>query len=104
MTILKLTKSKKAVQIIDDEGHVYITSVNSVLYLLKGLAKGSFITTKRLPFDVAKDRFKPSELYDPDGVFTGNASKTLTTTNDAISQKVLKGNEVKKAFVDKNVW
>ena len=71
MTVIKLTKSKKAIQIIDDDGRVYVTSVNSILYLLKGFAKGGFITTKRLPFDGAKDRFAPSELYDPEGVIKG---------------------------------
>jgi hypothetical protein len=69
-----------------------------------GKAKGDFITTKRLPFNVAPGRYKPSELYDPDGVFEGEASKTLTTNNDALSVKAKKDKEKKKAVVDKNIW
>lgn len=104
MTVIKLTKSGKAVQVITDEGHVYQTSVNSVTYLLAGKAKGGFITTKRMPWDVAPERFAPSELYDPNGVFAGNAGKTLTTANDALSQKAAESKKVKKLYEDKKVW
>lgn len=106
MTVLKLTKSGKGFQIIDDDGRVYMTSVNSIHFLLGGKAKNGFITTKRLPFGVAKDRFAPSELYDPDGVFEGNAAKTLelTTTNDGLSTKSVNNKEDGKIFEDKDVW
>ena len=104
MTVLKLTKNKKAVQIITDEGLVYQTSVVFLQGLLMGKARGDFIKTVRLPFNVAPDRFAPSEIWDPNGVFKGDAAKTLTTTNDALSVKTRKQNEVKKGFVDKQVW
>lgn len=104
---MKLTKSGKAVQIVDDDGRVYQTSVNSVMYLLGGKAKGGFITTVRLPFNAAPDRFKPSELWDPKGVFQGDAAKTLdkvTTGNDAFSESFKKDKEEVESFQDKDVW
>jgi len=104
LTVVKLTKSGRAVQIIDDEGRVYQTSVVFMQGLLMGKAKGNFITTCRLPFNFAPDRFKPSELYDPDGVWDGDNSKTLTTTNDAVSVKTRMEKEEKRSFVDKKVW
>jgi len=104
MTVLKLTSSGKAVQIIDDEGRVYQTSVVFLQGLLMGKAKGNFVTTSRLPFNVAPGRFKPSILYDPEGVFQGDAAKTLSTTNDSISVKTRKDKENKEMFEDKPVW
>jgi len=104
MTVLKLTGSGKAVQVITDNGEVYQTSVNFIQGLLMGKAKGNFITTKRMPFNVAPTRFAPSELYDPEGKFEGNAAKTLTTTNDALSVKVKKEKEESSVFEDANVW
>ena len=101
MTILKLTKSGKAVQVIDDDGRVYITSVNFVQGLLMGKSKFGFIKTKRLPFNVSKDRFEPSELYDPDGIYKGNAAKTfekVTTTNDPLSVKSREDKKQKKNY------
>jgi hypothetical protein len=92
------------VQIIDDDGRVYQTSVVFLQGLLMGKAKGNFVMTSRLPFNVAPDRFKPSKLYDPDGVFEGNAAKTLTVNNDGLSKASIKNNEVKKVFEDKAVW
>lgn len=109
MTIIRLTSSGRAIQVVTDEGYVYQTSTTFLQGLLWGKAKGNFITTNRMPFNVAPDRFKPSELYDPDGKFQGEARKTLdrnntTTTNDAISVKTRKEKEVKKGYVDKKVW
>lgn len=104
MTVIKLTKSGKAVQIVDDDGRIYQTSVNSMMYLLSGKAKGGFITTVRLPFSVAANRFAPSKLYDPNGVFKGDAGKTLTTTNDSLSVKTREAVQVKKVYEDKKVW
>ena len=104
MTIIKLTSTGKAVQVITDEGEVFQTSVNFLMGLLMGKAKAGFITTKRMPFMSAPDRFAPSELYDPGGLFIGNSSKTLTSTNDALSVKMREKNEKKKSFQDKMVW
>jgi len=100
-----LTKNKKAVQVVTDEGYVYQTSVVFLQGLLMGKAKAGFITTSRLPFNVAPGRFKPSELWDPDGVFdTPEKRRTLTNNNDAFSVKERENKEIKKGFEDKAVW
>jgi len=107
MTVLMLSKNGKSVLIYTDEGEAFVTSVNFVQGLIMGKAPGNFITTKRLLNSIAPDRFKPSEVYDPNGVFKGNAAKTLeplTTTNDALSVKVRAGNESAEIFKDKSVW
>lgn len=104
MTIIKLNSSGKAVQVITDNGEIYQTSVVFLQGLLMGKAKGNFITTSRLPYNVSPTRFKPSILWDPQGIFKGDAAKTLTTTNDSLSQKSLKTNEKKKVFKDVNIW
>ena len=104
MTIIKLTSSGKAVQVVTDNGEVYQTSVNFVQGLLMGKCKAGFITTKRMPFNVSPDKFKPSEVYDPQGTFKGNASKTLTSSNDAYSKKVVDSNKKMNIFKDKMVW
>jgi len=106
VTVLKLTKSKKAVQIITDDGKVYQTSVNSVLFLLNGRSKEGFITTIRLPINASPDRFKPSELYDPNGLFKGDAVKSLepSASEDVFSPKYKKEMEQKTAYEDKTIW
>jgi len=102
MAVAKLTKSGKAVQFIDEEGNVFQTSVIYLQSLIKGNIRGNFILFNLLPFKVAKDRFKPSPLYNPKQQSVED--RVLTTTNDAISNKTIKTNEQKKQFEDKPVW
>jgi hypothetical protein len=104
MTVLKLSKNKKSVLIYDDEGRCYVTSVVYLQGLLMGKSRTGFVMTKRLPFNASPGRFKPSELYDPEGIFKGDAAKTLTTANDALSVKEQKKKESKKAYTDVMVW
>jgi hypothetical protein len=104
MTIIKLTGSKKGIQVVDDDGNVFQTSVNFVLGLINGKAKGDFIMTSRLPYKVAPGRFKPSPLYDPEGLADNNIAKSQTTNDDAFSKKVQESQKTKKAYVDKSVW
>lgn len=104
MTVLKLSSSKKSIIIYDDDGRAYVTSVAFVQGLIMGKSPTGFVMTKRLPFNIAKDRFKPSELFDPDGVFEGDAAKTLTTNNDALSVQVREEKQETEAFTDKSVW
>ena len=101
MTVLKLTSSKKAIQIIDDEGRVFQTSLNSLAYLLSG--KAQFITTSRLPFNVAPGRYKPSVIWTKDGTINTKSleNNDLTTNNDAQSVKTLKEKKKEKAYEDK---
>lgn len=110
MGVVKLTSSKKAVQFITDEGEVYQTSAVFLQGLLMGKSKQGFILLNRMPFNVSSERFAKSPLYDPDGIYKGNAEKTVeraknvTTTNDPFSVKTREKNSEKKAFVDKKVW
>ena len=107
MTVIKLTKSKKAVLVIDDEGRTYITSVNFIVGLLNGKSPTGFVLLSRLPSNSAGTRFKPSPLFDPEGVMANvdpRTLKPLSTANDSLSVKEQKKGEEKKAFEDKKVW
>ena len=77
MTVLKLTKSGKAVLIIDDFGNTYITSKHFIQGLLWGKAPHGFITTLRLPSATSESRFTPSALYDPLKEYVGNKEKSI---------------------------
>ena len=103
MTVIKLTKSKKAVQIITDEGLIYQTSVNSLTYLLQGKAKGDFITTIRLPFNASPDRYKPSEVWTDNGridIRTLQPAEEIKSHKDALSPKGREERQQKKAYQD----
>ena len=91
-------------QFITDDGQVFATSVVFLQGLMMGKSKQGFVLLSRLPFNVSPDRFQKSPLYDPDGVFQGDAAKTLTPSEDALSAKSIKAKEVKKGFQDKKVW
>ena len=104
MTVLKLTKSKKAVLIIDDEGKTYITSVNYLMGLLNGKSPTGFILLDRMPQDCAADRFKVSPVYDPNGILSNVDPRTLSTNNDPLSVKESEKREQTKGFEDKKVW
>lgn len=107
MTIIKLTKSQKAVQIVTDEGFIFQTSVSSLQFLLNGFAKNGFITTMRLPFNVAPDRYKPSEVWTDGGKFSANSTTnikgSLTASNDSFSVVDRKKNAEKKIYKDVNI-
>ena len=102
MSVVKLTKSKKAVMFVDDDGNAFFTSVNFFVGLLNG--KSDFLLLKRLPNKISDKRFKKSELWDPEGVFKNVDSRSLTTANDALSSGVLREKEEVKGFEDKQVW
>ena len=99
MSVIKLSKSKKSVQFIDDNGNVFFTSVNYLLGLLNGKSPSGFILLKRLPIPISSGRFAKSPLWDPDGVVN---SKTLSV--DAFSEKYAKDTEKKNSVKDRVVW
>lgn len=105
VTVIKLNKSGKAILIIDDEGRMYQTSVVFMLGLLNGKSKHGFITTSRLPFNSAPGRFKPSELWDPNGLFQGDNAKTLDlkSNTDGLSNKANK-KKIKKSITNMRNW
>ncbi len=94
----------KSIWFIDEEGNQFFTSINFTQGLINGRSKQGFVLLSRAPDKVAKGRFKESPLWDPKGIYKGGASKTLTTTNDAISVKKKKETEIKDGFQDKSVW
>lgn len=101
MAVVKLTRSKKAVLFIDDDGHVFQTSVLYLAKLMSGelQSRYPFILLTRLPFDVTPDHFKKSPVYGESVV----AVEELTRKNDALSASALKGKEEARGFVDKPV-
>lgn len=61
--ILKLTSSLKAIQIVDESGAVYGTSVAHLKKLLEGGNSGTFVLLTKMPYQVAANRFPPSPVY-----------------------------------------
>lgn len=106
MSVIKLTSSKKAIQVVDDEGRVYGTSTAYLQSLLAGTLKNGYILLKRMPFNVAPDRFKKSELWVPEGQSREYIEKQLgmadelTTNSDPFSVKEKKKRQQKKAYRD----
>ena len=104
--IIKLNKGKTQVQIVDDNGKVYGTSVAYLQYLLTGTLKQPFILCSRLPFNVSPDRFKPSPLFIPEGMSEAavealiKSDKELDTGNDSFSHKGTKDREDRKRYQD----
>jgi len=102
MTVMKMTKSGKAVQVIDDDGNVFGTSLVAIQNMLSGTIRGNFVLMSRMPYKVNADRFKDSPLYMPPGYI---APKDETKNmSDAISVQSRAENKQKKQFEDVNVW
>ena len=109
MTVLKLSKSGKQLQIIDDFGNVYGISVFAARWLLDGKVKFGHSVAQRLPFKVSPERFGVSPLWNPEGsTEVPNISippdSGITLNNDAFSYKSLKKEEDNKKYTDKEVW
>lgn len=99
--IVKLSSSGRALQVVDDEGCVFQTSVEFVRGLLDGRSPSGFLLLTRLPFRVSKDRYKPSPVWNPD-----SREKELyeSSSEDAQSVKTTSRVRSKKGFEDKVVW
>lgn len=105
MGIVKMSKSKKSVQFISDDGVVYFTSVNYLLGLLNGRSKCGFINLKKFPIPISKNRFQESEIWDPNGLIDSRTVKGgVTLGNDGLSEKTQKMSKEKKSHTDKVVW
>ena len=104
MAIIKLSSSKKSVQFIDENGNVFFTSVNYLLGLLNGKSPYGFIQLKRLPVPIAMTRYKPSEVWDPNGVLDGRTIENIEQKVDGHSPNLKKELEKKEAVKDKVVW
>jgi hypothetical protein len=107
MAVAMLGKNGKTVRFITDEGEQFQTSTVFLTGLLMGKSKSGFILLSRLPYNCAPDRFAKSPVYDPTGVFKGDAAKTLEPLKASVDVYSKEGQEKLKApkqFEDKKVW
>jgi hypothetical protein len=98
MAIVKLSKSKKGLVFIDDEGNVFTSSTSMVVSMIQGNLKGDFLLLSRMPCPVPKDKFKQSPVYDPDG--TWKEQMKYAKTDDPM--KINKNTDT--PVKDVNVW
>jgi hypothetical protein len=97
MAVAKLTKSKRALQFIDEEGNVFQASAELMAKLISGDFKGQFLLLTKMPFQVAKDRFKPSPVF---GVATPAVAFDGTRKTDALSRVYDKAKSEERSFDD----
>lgn len=105
--IIKLSSSGKQLQVIDDDGNVFGTSVLFLKGLLEKRAPRNFVLMTKMPFKVAKNRFAPSPVYNPDTKEKELVEDNIDeerTDKDAFSPHITKKVKDKKAFEDKEVW
>jgi len=100
VAVFKLTRSKKALLFIDDDGNTFVTSVAVVRNIIDDKIRVPFASMKRLPFKTSPDRFEKSELYLPPGYVAPREDKG----EDGLDPRYLKRKEVKKSYEDKMVW
>jgi len=105
--IVKLSSSGRAVQVVDDGGCVFQTSVEFVRGLLEGRSPSGFVLLTRLPFKVASGRYKPSPVYNPVSgekeVYEGVVSED-SVSGDVQSVRVTSRKRERDSFLDKKVW
>ena len=109
MTIIKYSSSKKAVQVITDDGDVFMTSVAYLQSFLAGTLKKEFIMMKKMPFGVNPDRFPKSEVWIPPNMdkeyIQKQQERADKNSTDAFSKNYKKEQEDKKKYMsDDNVW
>ena len=109
MSVIKLTKSGKALLFIDDFGNSFMTSKQWVQNLLDGKNRGPFLLLKRLPDPVSVDRFMRSpvlEFKDDGSVEEHEVVKVVrerpvgstSLSDDALSAKTLDKRESEKVY------
>lgn len=76
MTVIKVTKSGKALLVVTDDGTVYSTSLVALRNLLAGNMKPAFLLLSRMPFK-AEGRFEPSPLFTPVGYVPPKEGETV---------------------------
>jgi hypothetical protein len=93
MAVLKKTKSGNALMFIDEEGNAFTISSKIVSAILGGYQKGDFAVLTRLPMKVSADRFPKSPVFMSPDSEVKDKDESLSTTNDALSQKQNKKNQ-----------
>ncbi len=106
MAIVKLSKSKKQVQFIDDDGNIFVTSAIWMSNLLQDKMKGGMIHLSRFPLKASPDRFKKSPLYDPKGYANREKDndEELKTSNDSFAPKERQERQEEEQYEDKRVF
>jgi hypothetical protein len=102
MAIAKLSKSKKALLFVADEGTVYITSLMYMTGLLQNPDKFKLVLFNKFPLKASTDRFKQSPIFDPNGLAL-RAKEGTTTTDDVFSPKEVKTREQVVGYLDKEI-
>jgi hypothetical protein len=102
MGVVKLSASLKQVQFVDDDGRVFVTSVKFLLGLLSGGSPGRVLVLGLLPNRVSVDRFPKSEVWCPE--LRDESVSGVSVNRDVLSRKASEVRDVKKSFVDKEVW
>ena len=103
--IIKLSSSGKQVQVVDDDGCVFGTSVTFLKGLLEGKAPRGFVLLTRLPFKVASSRFMKSPTWNPS---TGEKEVDVKLEDDpyavAGSYREVKERKDSKPIEDVREW
>jgi hypothetical protein len=102
MAVVKLSGSLKQVQFIDDDGNVFVTSKKFLEGLLSGGNPGRVLVLSLLPNRVSLDRFPRSEVWCPE--LRDDGVGGVSVNRDVLSRKASEVRDVKKSFVDKEVW
>ena len=66
--IAKVSKSGKALVIVDDWGNTYVTSKTYLMSMVSGRMKAPFVQFTRMPVPAEPGRFKPSPILAKGGV------------------------------------
>jgi len=96
MAVIKLSSSGKQLQFITDEGDVFGTSRLFVEGLFNGKSPRGFIMLTKMPFKVAKNRFKPSPVYNPESGEKEVSDVNLNT--DALAKVQVKKRKEDNSF------
>ena len=102
MAVVKLSSSLKQVQFISDDGSVFVTSRKFLEGLLGGNNPGRVLVLGLLPNKVSLDRFPKSVVWSPE--LKDESVSGVSVNRDVLSRKASEVREVKKGFVDKEVW
>jgi hypothetical protein len=100
MTVIKLTSSKKAIIVVDDDGNSFITSLHYWNELLRGNNKQGFLLMQRLPDKVSDSRFKKS----PDYGSKPSVVAPVSPSEDSFSVSSRNEKSLNEVFSDVKDW
>ncbi len=101
MAIVKLTKSKKGVMFIADDGVGYLCAASVLSRLLDG--KSKLILLSKLPLKISLDRFKQSDVWNPGGIKSLDNDKNVSTNTDGLSTRSRNRVSQGRNYIDKVV-